>query len=174
MPPLRRDVKCSWLYLDWKNMRRKCQIYNLLHFTQLKNEDFKKIGKLQGKTIRIINFLPLNAPVDKQKYEINILKLRDFIMLWNVLFVKGCLNGNAPGSFNDKFHSSKLRLTHTRSSSAYQLKVIYFGLTIYCYEICSHTFIHSFNSIDCNGDSCSFYNFILSLFFQNSLFLNFL
>ena len=62
-------------------MRKKCQIYNLLHFTQLKNEDFKKIGKLQGKTIRIINFLPLNAPVDKQKYEINILKLKDFIML---------------------------------------------------------------------------------------------
>ena len=84
------------------------------------------------------------SPVDKQKNEINILKPKDFIMLWNVLFVKGCLNGNAPGSFNNKFHSSKLRLTHTRSSSAYQLKVIYFGLTIYCYEICSHTFIHSF------------------------------
>ena len=54
---------------------------NLLHFTQLKNEDFKKIEKLQGKAIRIINFLPLNAPVEKQKYEMNILKLQDFIIL---------------------------------------------------------------------------------------------
>ena len=108
-------------------MREKCQINNLLHFTQLKNEDFKKIEKLQGKAIRIINFLPLNAPVEKQKYEINKLKLKAFIMLRNILFVKGCLNGNAPGSFNAKFHSSKLPLNHTtRSSSTYQLKVINF------------------------------------------------
>ena len=100
---------------------------NLLDFIQLKNEDFKKIAKLQEKAIRIINFLPLNAPVEKQKYEVNILKLKDFIMLRNILFVKGCLNGNAPGSFNDKFHSSKLPLNHTtRSSSTYQLKVINF------------------------------------------------
>ena len=96
--------------LGRKNMRRKCQMNNLLHFTQLKNEDFKKIEKLQGKAIRIINVLPLNTLVEKQKYEMNILKLHDFIMLRNILFVKGCLNKNAPGSFNDKFHSSKLPL----------------------------------------------------------------
>ena len=108
-------------------MRRKCQVDNLLHFTQLKYEDFKKIKKLQGKAIRIINFLSLNAPVEKQNYEMNIIKLKDFIMLRNVLFVKGFLNGNVPGSLNDKFHSSKLRLNHTtRSSSAYQFKVINF------------------------------------------------
>ena len=112
--------------LGRKNMRRKCQMNNLLHFTQLKNEDFKKIEKLQGKAIRITNFLPLNAPVEKQKYEMNILKLQDFINLWNMLFVTGCLNENAPGSFNDKFHSSNfIPLNHTtRSSSTYQLKVI--------------------------------------------------
>ena len=102
--------------LGRKYMRRKCQINNLLHFTQLKNEDFKKIEKLQGKAIWIINFLPLNAPVEKQNYQMNILKLKDFIMLRNILFVKGCLNGNSPGSFDDKFHSSKLRLNHTKRS----------------------------------------------------------
>ena len=62
-------------------MKSKCQMNNLLDFIQLKNEDFKKIAKLQEKAIRIINFLPLNAPVEKQKYEVNILKLKDFIML---------------------------------------------------------------------------------------------
>ena len=67
--------------LGRKIMRRKCQKNDLLHFTQLKNEDFKKIEKLQGKAIRITNFLPLNAPVEKQKYEMNILKLQDFINL---------------------------------------------------------------------------------------------
>ena len=54
----------------------------------------------------------------------NILQLKYFIMLQNILFVKDCLNENALGSFNDKFHSSKLPLNHTtRSSSIYQLKV---------------------------------------------------
>ena len=86
-----------------------------------------KTEKLQGKEIRIINFLTLNAQVEKQKYEMNILKLKDFIMLRNILFVKGCLNENVSGSFNDKFHSSILPLNHTtRSSSTYQLKVINF------------------------------------------------
>ena len=60
-----------------------------------------------------------------QMYEMNILKLKDFIMLQNILFVKDCLSENTPGSFNDKFHLSKLPLNHTtRSSSTYQLKVI--------------------------------------------------
>ena len=100
---------------------------HLLYFTQLKNENFKKMEKLQGKAIRIINLLPLNALVEKQKYEMNILKLKDFIVLQNIVFVKDRLNENAPGSFNDKFHSSKLPLNHTtRSSSTYQLKVINF------------------------------------------------
>ena len=54
----------------------------------------------------------------------NILKLKDFIMLQNMLFVKDCLSGNVLDSFNDKFHLPKLQLNHTkRSSSTYQLKV---------------------------------------------------
>ena len=81
-------------------------------------------AKLQQKAIKIINFLPLNDAVEKQMYEVNILKLRDFIMLQNILFVKDCLSENSPGSFNDKFHPSKLPLNHTtRSSSTYGLKV---------------------------------------------------
>ena len=54
----------------------------------------------------------------------NILKLKDFIMLRNILFVKDCLSEYVPGSFNDKFNPPKLPLKHTtRSSSTYQLKV---------------------------------------------------
>ena len=57
----------------------------------------------------------------------NILKLKDFIMLQNILFVKDCLSENASGSFNDKFRPSKLPLNHTTaSSSTYQLTVINF------------------------------------------------
>ena len=84
----------------------------------------KKTEKLQEKAIRITNFLPLHAPVEKQMYEMNIIKLKDFIMLQNILFVKECLSENTPHSFNDKFHPSKLPLNHTtRSSSTCQLKV---------------------------------------------------
>ena len=100
---------------------------NLLHFTQVKIEDFKAIEKLQEKSRKIINFLNLNALVEKKKYEMNILKLKDFIMFRNILFAKGCLNENAPAIFNDKCHSSKLPTNHTtRSSSTNQLKVINF------------------------------------------------
>ena len=53
----------------------------------------------------------------------NILKLKDFIMLQNIFFLRDCLSENVPGSFNNKFHASKLSLNHTtRSSSTYQLK----------------------------------------------------
>ena len=63
-----------------------CQIWG-----QDQNEEFKKMEKLREKAIRIINFLPLNAPVEKQMYEINIQKEKDFIMLQNILFVNTAL-----------------------------------------------------------------------------------
>ena len=37
--------------------------------------------------IRIINFISLNAPVEIQMHETNILKQKDFIMLQIILFV---------------------------------------------------------------------------------------
>ena len=75
------------------------------------------------KEIRVTDFLPLNFPVEKQMYEINILELRNFIMLQNILFMKDFLRENAAGSFNDKFHPSKLLLNHTaRSTSTCQLE----------------------------------------------------
>ena len=60
----------------------------------------------------------------KNMYEMNMMKLKDFIMLQNIVSVNDCLSQNAPSSFNDKFLPSKLPLNHTtRSSSTYQLKV---------------------------------------------------
>ena len=88
------------------NLRYVCQIWG-----QDQSEEFKKIEKIQEKAIRIINFLPLNAPQLKNRCMKWILKLKDFIMLQNMLLVKDCLSENAPGSCNDKFHPSKLPLT---------------------------------------------------------------
>ena len=112
-------LKTLYFSLFNSNLIYGCQIWG-----PDQNEEFKKIEKLQEKAIRIINFLPLNAPVAKQIYEMNILKLKDFIMPQNILFVKDCLSEYALGSFNHKFHPSKVPLNHTtRSSSIYQPKV---------------------------------------------------
>ena len=61
---------------------------------QLKNEDFKKIEKLQVKAIRITNFISLNVPGEKKEYT----KTKGLHHA-----SKGCLHENAPSSFNDKF-----------------------------------------------------------------------
>ena len=53
-------------------------IYDCQMLGQNQNEQFKKTEKLQEKSISIIRFLSLNATVEKQMYEINILKLKDF------------------------------------------------------------------------------------------------
>ena len=53
-------------------------IYGCEIWGQYQKEKFKT-EKLQEKTIKIINFLPLNAPAEKQMHETNILKPKDFI-----------------------------------------------------------------------------------------------
>ena len=80
-------LKTLFFSLFHSNLIYGCQIWG-----QDQNKKFKKIEKLQEKAIRIINFLPLNAPVGKQMYEMNVLKLKDFIILQNILFVKDCLS----------------------------------------------------------------------------------
>ena len=70
-------------------------IYGWQIWGQNQNEEFKKREKLQEKSIRILSFLPLNATVEKQMYKMSILKLKDFTMLQNILFVKDCLGENA-------------------------------------------------------------------------------
>ena len=112
-------LKTLYFSLFNSNLIYRCHIWG-----QDQNEEFRKIEKLQQKAIRIIIFLSLNATVEKEMYEMNILKLKDLIMIWNILFIKDCLSENALGSFNDKFDPSKLPLNQTtRSSSTYQLNV---------------------------------------------------
>ena len=104
-------LKTLYFSLFNSNLIYGCQIWG-----QDQNEEFKKIEKLQEKAIRIISFLPLSATDEKQMYEMNIIKLKDFIILQNILFVKDCLNENAPSSFNYKLLTSKLPLNHTTRS----------------------------------------------------------
>ena len=90
----------------------------------------KNIEKLQEKAIRIINFFPLNVTVEKQIYEMSILKLKLLHHASeNILSIckrQDCLSEKMPHiSFNGKFlHPSKLPLNHTtRLLYTYQIKV---------------------------------------------------
>ena len=70
---------------------------------QYQGTELKKIETLQEKAIRIIKFLPNNAPVSKEVHKLRILKLKDFITLQNILFVYDCLEEERMESFNTTF-----------------------------------------------------------------------
>ena len=63
---------------------------------QNKNDSTKKIGNLQQKAIRIINFKNNNNPSAPLFKKTNILKLYDNITLFNCLFVYDHLDNNIP------------------------------------------------------------------------------
>ena len=82
-------------------------------------------GKTSRKSNKDNKFPPLKCSSWKTDVWNEYTKTKDFIMLQNILFVKDCLSEIGPGSFNYKFHPSKLPLNHTtRSSSTYKSKLV--------------------------------------------------
>ena len=96
-----------------------CQIWG-----QYQGTEFKKIETLQEKAIRIIKFLPNNAPVSKEMHKLRILKLKDFITLQNILFVYDCLEEERMKSFHTTFKQMEKtnQFYNTRSFNTHQLK----------------------------------------------------
>ena len=78
-------------------------IYGCQVWGQYQGTELKKIETLQEKAIRIIKFLPNNAPVSKEVHKLRILKLKNFITLQNILFVYDCLEEERMESFNTTF-----------------------------------------------------------------------
>ena len=90
---------------------------------QYQGTEFKKIETLQEKAIRIIKFLPNNAPVSKEMHKLRILKLKDFITLQNILFAYDCLEEKAVKSLNTTFKQMETnQFYNTRSFNTHQLK----------------------------------------------------
>ena len=78
---------------------------------------------MQEKAIKIIKFLPNNAPLSKEMHKLRILKLKDFITLQNILFVYDCLEAERMKSFNTTFKQMETnQLYNTRSFNTHQLK----------------------------------------------------
>ena len=88
-----------------------------------RHNEFKKIEILQEKAIRIKKFIPNNAPVSKEKHKLRILKLKDFIILKNLLFVYYYLEEEMMKSFNTNFKQMETnQFYNTRSFNTQQLK----------------------------------------------------
>lgn len=65
--------------------------------------EFKIIGKLQEKAIRIMKFFSDDASVTKEMKELKILKLKDFVTFQNILCVKDSLTNKEMPSSDDIF-----------------------------------------------------------------------
>ena len=75
------------------------------------NTHVSKIGKLQNKALRIINFKEFRSPSKPLYAECRLLKLDDIIKLKNCLFVHDFLSNSLPHCFVDYFQ--KRNITHT-------------------------------------------------------------
>ena len=94
---------------------------------------------MQKKAIRIIRFLPNNAPVSKEMHKLRIIKLKYFITLQNILFVYECLEEERMKSFNTTFKQMETnQFYNTRSFNTHQLKRRDFKTEKYgCFSILS-------------------------------------
>ena len=80
---------------------------------QFKTELFDKIQTFQGKVLRIINFLPNTAPVSQIYKTSKILKLFDYISLWDALLVKDCFEKQLPQPLLNFFRKTTEQHNHS-------------------------------------------------------------
>ena len=93
-------------------------IYASQIWGQVTNSFNQKIFKLQNRAIRIISFSDFRANSNPLYSNLNILKLRDQIVLQNCLFTHDSLNNTAPRCFNDYFkHSRDIHTLNTRHAN---------------------------------------------------------
>ena len=99
-------LKTIYYSLFNSHLTYACQIW-----AQSSSIKLDKLSKLQDKAMRIINFLPPRSPVNKTYNDSKILKLKDFVLLQNVLFVKDGISHSLPNTFSRYF--KKVNETHS-------------------------------------------------------------
>ena len=86
-------------------------IYGSQIWGQTKTKLFQEVVKLQNKVIRIINFLPFNSSnINKIYNDLKILKLPDFILSQNSLFVKDCFEKEIPNPLINYFQKIRVSI----------------------------------------------------------------
>ena len=113
-------------------------IYASQIWGQVTNTFNRKIFKLQNRALRIISFSDFGAKTNPLYSNLNILKLRDQIVLQNCLFIHDALNNIAPRCFNDYFkHTRDIHTIPTRHANIGCLFPSQYGTIRY--GICSIT-----------------------------------
>ena len=82
-------------------------IYGSQIWGQVTNSFNKKIFKLQNRALRIISFSDFRCDSNPIYHNLKILKLRDQIILQNVLFTHDSLNHTAPSCFYEYFKQAR-------------------------------------------------------------------
>ena len=123
--------------------------YNCQVWGQSGNPRVAKIGKLQNKAMRIINFKEYNAPSKPLYAECKILKLDDLVKLNNCLFIYDYINGLLPNCFEDYFIKMNVMYENfeTRNSSMGALFVPSVNTTKYGLNSIAYKSIQCWNYI---------------------------
>ena len=99
----------------------RCQVWGQ---REIECQLLKTIGTLQDKAIRIINVLPNETPVQNIYKKDKILRIKDYIKLHNILFVRDCLENELPKAFNQNFTKAGAAHNHdTRSTTKNCIRV---------------------------------------------------
>ena len=85
--------------------------------TEIESQLLKTIGTLQDKAIRIINFLPNETPVQNIYKKDKILRIKDYIKLQNILFVRDCIENELPKACNQYFTKAGAAHNHGTPST---------------------------------------------------------
>ena len=110
---LKEDLRTLYFAIFSSHLIYASQIWG-----QVTNSHNQKIFKLQNRSVRIISFSDFRASVNPIYSSLNILKLRDQIVLQNCLFVHDSLNNIAPSCFSTYFrHTRNAHSLNTRQAT---------------------------------------------------------
>lgn len=110
---LKEDLRTLYFAIFSSHLIYASQIWG-----QVTNSHNQKIFKLQNRSVRIISFSDFRASVNPIYSSLNILKLRDQIVLQNCLFVHDSLNNIAPSCFSAYFrHTRNAHSLNTRQAT---------------------------------------------------------
>ena len=115
------SLKGIYYFLFNSHLIYGCQVWGQ---REIESQLLKTIGTLQDKAIRIINFLPNETPVQNIYKKDKILRIKDYIKLRNILFVRYCVENELPKAFNQYFTKTGPAHNHgTRSTTKNCIRV---------------------------------------------------
>ena len=107
------ELKSIYHAIFASHLRYGCQIWGLENTKKV-----EKIGKLQDKALRIINFAEFRAPVDPLYFSNELLKLSDMVRLSNCLLVHDFIQKVLPDCFADYFEKLEIKYTDFKTKNS--------------------------------------------------------